>query len=278
MCIRDRYQRRVRGVHGYLEMDDPNSILEEATRTRELNLSHRGLSLTPTYAFDLKTLTRLDLSHNCLVALPEEVGSLRNLQGLWLSHNAIEELPDSIGKLSKLRSLDLQFNQLAWLPETLGRLQMLGELDLRNNPLLPKLAKRLFKKGPGRILVKELQKDMATCVRKDLLEVVAEIGQHRDPELAMAVTEMLIDEFGGETLALCKLVRNAFTLIPRNLKDADPVLVKQMFDARFEEGKGAQSLSSKKKVVCGFSWIPTGTGIIKTNQYGDEYLSRDGIW
>jgi len=252
--------------------------VEEAARTRELNLSHRGLSMVPSYAFHTHTITRLDLSHNCLVSVPDEIACLKNLHELWLSHNAISELPDAIGKLTKLRSMDLQFNQLSWLPETLGRLQQLGELDLRNNPLSPKLAKRLFKKGPGRILVMELQKDMATCVRQDLLEIVARIGQHRDQGLAQKVTDMLIDEFGGSTQAIAKLVRNAFTLIPRNLRDADPVLVKQMFDARFEEAKGAQSLSSKKKVVCGFSWIPTGTGVIQTNQYGDEWLSRDGIW
>eukprot|EP00657_Telonema_sp_P-1_P003674 TRINITY_DN18661_c0_g1_i1.p1 TRINITY_DN18661_c0_g1~~TRINITY_DN18661_c0_g1_i1.p1 ORF type:complete len:263 (+),score=65.65 TRINITY_DN18661_c0_g1_i1:123-911(+) len=258
--------------------DSPSSILEEAERTRELSLTYRGLERVPSYAFHTKTLTRLDLSHNCLTTIPDAVGSLRNLHELWLSHNALIELPDSVGKLSKLRSLDLQFNRLRWLPETLGRLQQLGELDLRNNPLEPKLAKRLFKKGPGRILVMELQKDMGTCVRKDLLEVVAEIGQHRDHDLAVKVTEMLIDEFGGTTSALAKLVRNAFTLIPRNLNDADPVLIKQMFDARFEEGKGTLSLSTRKKVVCGFPWIPTGTGLLATNQYGDEYLSRDGIW
>jgi len=259
-------------------MEDARSTVEQAARTRELHLSYRSLSAVPSCAFVTPNLTRLDLSHNCLSTIPSEVGSLKNLRELWLSHNAITELPEAVGKLTKLVSLDLQFNQLHCLPETLGRLQLLRELDLRNNPLSPKLAKRLFKKGPGRILVMELQKDMATCVQADLLEVVARIGQHRDQALAQRVTDMLIDEFGGSTAALAKLVRNAFTLIPRNLRDADPVLVKQMFDARFEEAKGTESLSSKKKVICGFSWIPTGTGVIQTNQYGDEWLSRDGIW
>lgn len=204
--------------------------------------------------------------------------SLVNLRELWLSHNAIDELPQTIGNLKKLKSLDVQFNQLAWLPETIGRLQGLLELDLRNNPLSPKIAKRLFKKGEGRILIMELKKDMATCVREDLLAIVDEIGQHKSHELAIMVCDALIDEFGGSTEAIAKLVRNAFTLIPRNLIDADAVKIKEMFDVRFIEGQGTQSLSSKKKIICGFPWIPTGTGTVQVNQYGDEYMSSEGIW
>jgi hypothetical protein len=65
----------------------------------------------------------------------------------------------------------------------MGRLLQLVDLDLRNNPLSPKLAKRLFKKGEGRILVMELRKDMHTCVLEDLLEIVTKIGQHRYDEV-----------------------------------------------------------------------------------------------
>lgn len=260
-------------------MDDPKSIVEEAKRTRALSLCHRGLSHVPPFAFKaVSTLTRLDLSHNCLRTIPEAVGQLTNLRELWLSHNDLEELPESIGDLQQLRSLDVQFNQLITLPETMGRLTKLVDLDMRDNPLTPKLSKRLFKKGGGRILVKELKKNMYTCVVEDLEEVVIKIGQHRYNEDAKRLTEELIDEFGGSTAALAKLVRNAFTLIPRNLRDADAKLIKTMFDARFQEAKGTQSLSSKKKITCGFPWIPTGTGVKEQSTYGDEFWSPVGVW
>merc|ERR1712153_189337 len=105
------------------KMDDVVSTLEETSRTRELNLSHRGLPAAPDYVFTIRNLSRLDLSHNCLTAVPEQLGNLVNLRELWLSHNAIDELPQSIGNLKKL-----------------------------------KIAKRLFKKGEGRILIMELKK------------------------------------------------------------------------------------------------------------------------
>lgn len=258
--------------------DDARSIIEEATRTRVLELSYRSLPVAPTYITAVNTLTRLDLSHNCLEYLPEDLGKLTNLRELWLSHNNLQELPQSIGSLLKLKSLDLQYNQLNMLPETIGRLLQLVDLDLRNNPLNPKLAKRLFKKGEGRIIVMELRKDMYNCVLEDLLDIVMQIGQHRFNEEAKTLTDQLVDEFGGSTAALSKLVRNAYTLVPRNLKEADAALIKRMFDARFQEAKGAQSLSSRKKITCGFPWIPTGTGTLKRGTYGDEYWHPDGIW
>merc|ERR1711988_1289363 len=244
---------------------EARSLVEEATRTRALELSYRSLPAAPPFITAVTNLTRLDLSHNCLERLPGEVGVLKNLRELWVSHNALVELPDSIGNLLQLRSLDVQFNELTMLPETIGRLLHLVDMDLRNNPLSPKLAKRLFNKGKGRILVKELQKDMFTCVVEDLLDVIKKIGQHRYDEDAKRLTEELVDEFGGSTAALAKLVRNAHT-------------IKKMFDARFQEAKGAQSLSSKKKITCGFPWIPTGTGVKQQGTYGDEFWGPEGIW
>lgn len=257
---------------------ETRSIVQEATRTRALELSYRSLPAAPPFITAVKTLTRLDLSHNCLETLPEEIGILKNLRELWLSHNGLVELPQNIGLLLQLRSLDVQCNQLNVLPETLGRLLHLVDLDLRNNPLSPKLAKRLFKKGEGRILVKQLQKDMYTCVCEDLLEIVTKIGQYRYDEDAKRLTEELVDEFGGSTAALAKLVRNAYTLVPRNLSEAHAPTIKRMFDARFQEAKGAQSLSSKKKITCGFPWIPTGTGVKQQGTYGDEFWGPEGIW
>lgn len=79
------------------------------------------------------------------------------------------------------------------------------------------------------------------------------------------------------TLLICQ-VRNAYTLVPRNVGSADPRLIKQMFDARFKEGQGAKSLSDTKKITCGFPWIPTGTGAAKLSTYGDQFWSPEGIW
>merc|ERR1711988_1196333 len=256
---------------------EARSLVEEATRTRALELSYRSLPAAPPFITAVTNLTRLDLSHNCLERLPGEVGVLKNLRELWVSHNALVELPDSIGNLLQLRSLDVQFNELTMLPETIGRLLHLQDLDLRNNPLSPKLAKRLFNKGKGRILVMELRKDMFTCVVEDLLDVIKQIGQHRYDEEPQRLTEELIDEFGGSTAALAKLVRNAFTLVPRNLREAKASVIKTMFDARFDLAQGP-SLSEKKKITCGFPWIPTGTGTVQRGTYGDEFYSPVGIW
>lgn len=252
--------------------------MEEVKRCRALDLSYQNLQLLPPPVTGIKKLMRLDLSHNCLQTLPDAIGELTSLRELWLSHNDLMELPDSIGMLMQLRSLDLQHNQLLVLPESIGRLELLVDLDLRNNPLSPKLAKRLFKKGEGRILVKELKKDMFTCVREDLCEALHQIGQHRYDEDANRLTDELVDEFGGSTAALAKLVRNASTLVPSNLSEADPRTIKMMFSARFTEAKGTESLSSKKKITCGFPWLPTGTGVARRGTYGDEFWSPEGIW
>merc|ERR1711959_48514 len=263
---------------GLTKMDDARSIVEETKRTRVLELCHRGLSVVPPFFTTVKTLTRLDLSHNCLQLVPEEIGELKGLKELWLAHKGVVELPQNLGLLLQLRSLDVQFNQLNTLPETIGRLEQLVDLDLRNNPLSPKLAKRLFKKGGGRVLVKELKNNMFTCVVEDLEEIITKIGQHRYDEHAKRLTEELIDEFGGVTAALAKLVRNAYTLIPRNLSEADARDTKVKFDARFQEAKGTMSLKDKKKFGCGFPWIPTGTGTKRRGTYGDEFFSPEGIW
>jgi len=258
--------------------DDPRCLVEESKRTREMTLCCRGLPVVPPFAFTVKTLTRLDLSHNCLREVPEDIGVLKNLRELWLSHNSLEELPENLGLLLSLKSLDLQYNQLINLPESIGRLEKIVDLDLRNNPLSPKLAKRLFKKGGGRVLVKELKNNMFTCVVEDLHEIIAKIGQRRYDEDAERLTKDLIDEFGGGTRALAKLVRNAYTLIPRNLSEADAADIKLKFDARFQEAKGTISLKDKKKFGCGFPWIPTGGGTTQVSTYGDEFYSPEGIW
>merc|ERR1711865_38072 len=104
----------------------------------------------------------------------------------------------------------------------------------------------------GRILVKQLQKDISTCVYEDLLEIINKIGQHRYAEDARRLTDELVNEFGGSSAALAKLVRNAYTLVPSNLSEAEAPLVKKMFDARFQEAKGTQSLTDKKKITCGY--------------------------
>jgi hypothetical protein len=142
---------------------------------------------------------------------------------------------------------------------------------------------------------------MYTCVCEDLLEIVMKIGQHRYnevgpllgllprrvccssplpsvPQDAKVLTAAIIDEFGGNTAALAKLVRNAYTLVPSNLSEASAPLIKTMFDARFKEGQGSQSLSEMKKITCGFPWIPTGTGTKKRGTYGDEFWAPEGIW
>jgi len=260
------------------QADEFRSISEEAARSRALDLSYRGLVALPPFVTSIAKLVRLDLSHNCLQVLPLEIGELKNLRELWLSHNGLEELPPSIGMLLQLRSLDLQYNQLNALPESIGRLEQLVDLDLRNNPLTPKLAKRLFKKGEGRILVKQLKQDMFTCVYEDLGEILAKIGQRRYDEDAKRLTDELVDEFGGSTAALAKLVRNAETLVPSNLSEAEGPKIKSMFDARFQEAKGTESLSNKKKITSGYAWLPTGAGTAKKSTYGDEFWSPDGIW
>ena len=67
-------------------------------------------------------------------------------------------------------------------------------------------------------------------------------------------------------------------MIPRNLADADAALIKKMFDARFQFAESKVSLSDRKKITCGFPWIPTGTGTMRAGTYGDEFWSPEGIW
>jgi GTPase SAR1 family protein len=102
-------------------------------RSKELDLSSKGLTSLPPEIGNLTNLTELDLANNQLTVLPPEIGNLTNLTLLHLYNNQLTVLPPEIGKLTKLTGLYLGGNQFTVLPPEIGNLTNLTELRLYNN-------------------------------------------------------------------------------------------------------------------------------------------------
>ncbi|KAK7303027.1 hypothetical protein RJT34_13926 [Clitoria ternatea] len=101
-------------------------------------------SPTPSWLFNMPTLTQLELSFTSLRGFPPVLGrgNLCNLQTLHLSrnYNLTGDVAEILGALSSckaLESLDLRWNKLSGkLPYSLGRFKILNYLDLSNNLIL----------------------------------------------------------------------------------------------------------------------------------------------
>ncbi|KAK7099984.1 leucine-rich repeat-containing protein 40-like [Littorina saxatilis] len=121
------------------------SILKQARRSGQLNLSGRSLTEVP------DTVWRINID------VPEEakVVTLDNTEDRWweqveltkliLASNAITHLGDGLAQLPALTVLDIHDNRLASLPDALGELENLQKIDISRNQLheLPACIARL---------------------------------------------------------------------------------------------------------------------------------------
>eukprot|EP00658_Telonema_sp_P-2_P038981 TRINITY_DN2788_c0_g1_i1.p2 TRINITY_DN2788_c0_g1~~TRINITY_DN2788_c0_g1_i1.p2 ORF type:complete len:215 (+),score=62.00 TRINITY_DN2788_c0_g1_i1:171-815(+) len=168
MCIRDRYQRRVRGsssrVMGVCASSTQAEEEEEHARMRDESrgvwglwdrYQHReavgvvirdmselnpecpeerlwsGLAFHP----DGILIDSWDLSNRGLTRLPMTFGSVRVDGDLNLFCNQLSSLPETFGCVQVGGSLNLGLNQLTGLPNSFGNLWVGGDLDLSVNQL-----------------------------------------------------------------------------------------------------------------------------------------------
>ena len=110
--------------------------IEEAARSKELDLSWQELTEVPTEVFQLYNLKTLYLYNNQIVEIPDAIAQLQNLKTLYLSGNQIVKVPDAIAQLQNLTSLDLSRNQIAEIPDAIAQLQNLRELYLAGNQIV----------------------------------------------------------------------------------------------------------------------------------------------
>eukprot|EP00656_Telonema_subtile_P006525 TRINITY_DN1301_c0_g1_i4.p1 TRINITY_DN1301_c0_g1~~TRINITY_DN1301_c0_g1_i4.p1 ORF type:complete len:470 (-),score=75.30 TRINITY_DN1301_c0_g1_i4:171-1580(-) len=160
MCIRDRYQRRVRGAHPRWHRDSEESTSMPAKKNKKVDVSatpemeafgdevKEALNKLKSEQIQQKVAhntergkTSLSLSNKRLNELPEEVANLPECEWIDVSQNNLERLPDALfERCTALQRLDLSRNQITDLPDSIGHLSSLSELHLQSNDLshLPK--------------------------------------------------------------------------------------------------------------------------------------------
>jgi len=132
---------QLRLLSGYLYLHDnqltelEDSVFENFTMLRYLNLSGNPLRCMPTSIGALRNLEELRIEKLGLTSLPEYLGNLGKLEELSLRDNGLRLLPDSFTRLTRLSRLDLRGNRFEEVPEVVRRLN-LTKLDLRWNPLI----------------------------------------------------------------------------------------------------------------------------------------------
>ncbi|KAL8607179.1 hypothetical protein ACOMHN_009573 [Nucella lapillus] len=151
-----------RGAFGRASEDTSSgvhsSILKQARRSGQLNLSGRNLTEVPESVWRINLdvpeearsvsldntderwweqveLTKLILASNALAFLGEGLGQLPALTVLDVHDNRLVSLPDALGDLENLQKLDISRNQLSELPSCIGRLHSLVSLHAEHNKL-----------------------------------------------------------------------------------------------------------------------------------------------
>ncbi|KAJ8306189.1 hypothetical protein KUTeg_016734 [Tegillarca granosa] len=136
------------------------SILKQARRSGQLNLTSRGLSTVPDAVWylhqeipgetqdvsfdqnpgeawwDQVDLTKLILASNFLVAIPDDIRNFPYLSVLDLHDNRMETLPDALNSLEHLIILDISRNRFKVFPRIVCEIYSLGSLHLEHNELV----------------------------------------------------------------------------------------------------------------------------------------------
>ncbi|XP_076463206.1 leucine-rich repeat-containing protein 40-like [Babylonia areolata] len=152
-----------RGAFGRVANEDTSSgvhpsILKQARRSGQLNLSGRNLTEVPDTVWRINIdvpeeaksvsldntddrwweqveLTKLILASNALTFLGEGLAQLPALTVLDVHDNRLVSLPNALGELENLQKLDISRNQLRELPSCIGRLSNLVSLHAEHNKL-----------------------------------------------------------------------------------------------------------------------------------------------
>lgn len=136
----------------------PASILKQARKSGQLNLSGRSLTTIPDTVWRInldvpeegKTvsmdgaddrwweqtdLTKLILASNWLTSLSDDIVNLPALTVLDVHDNRLESLPEALRELQNLQKLDVSRNKLTELPSCIGKIKSLKSLHVEYNQL-----------------------------------------------------------------------------------------------------------------------------------------------
>ncbi|XP_060073682.1 leucine-rich repeat-containing protein 40-like [Ylistrum balloti] len=134
------------------------SILKQARKSGQLNLSGRSFTAVPDAVWNLYTdvpdeskdvcldnsedrwwdsaeLTKLILASNWLTSLAEDISNFGALTVLDLHDNRLESLPKTLGSLKNLQKLDISRNKLFELPECVTEAVSLRVLHMAHNQI-----------------------------------------------------------------------------------------------------------------------------------------------
>jgi len=121
---------------------DFKAIIQDAKKTRKIDLSHMQLTEIPEQVLKIKNLEQLNLSHNSITSIPNSISYLTSLKILDLSSNQLTSVPRSISSCKSLETLILSYNpNLDSLPESLLELDSLRDVRLFENELFPAYAR-----------------------------------------------------------------------------------------------------------------------------------------
>ncbi len=104
-------------------------------RIRELNLSHRNITVLPPSIGTLDFLWGLNLEANPLTSLPDEFGELSRLENLDLDTTMFDTIPDVVGRCGSLRSLSIEAVGFSQLSDSLKNCRNLTSLRIGSNNL-----------------------------------------------------------------------------------------------------------------------------------------------
>ena len=91
-------------------------MLQDASTTNVLDLSHLGLLHFPAMHCDMTGLTALKLDYNLLESLPKEVCKMLKLEVLSVRDNKLSHLPLELGYLRRLKELETAGNDMKTPP------------------------------------------------------------------------------------------------------------------------------------------------------------------
>lgn len=125
-----------------LNFTNMESLLQNLTNLKELNLSYNEIQLIPDTITQLTNLENLDFSNNPhLKVLPINFGNLNKLKNLNLSFCSIEKIPNTFSELTELELLNLsknkiEENELKNICSLIKKFPNLKELYLNGNKLV----------------------------------------------------------------------------------------------------------------------------------------------
>lgn len=120
-------------------MDQFKAIINDAKKTRRIDLSHMQLTEIPEQVLKIKTLEHLNVSHNNITSIPKTIAYLTSLKTLDISSNQLTSISPAIASCTNLETLILSYNpSLATLPSSLLELASnLKEVRLFEDMLFP---------------------------------------------------------------------------------------------------------------------------------------------